>query len=233
MNNNFFNKNTAALTGMLLTFIICFVFFHNKTDLFRFPFQADVWGNAADWTMVAVTGFTAYYLVRSFEAQKVNNAIQAETLREQQKITQIEQFIHRERVKPKFDFKVSPKGKDIKGDKAIFSYAFHFFVQNATARKTSIEIFLYDHQQKENKSAGSGSGGPDKHPGDNISFMERGYEQKKLSVPLGGADFVFRFEFFLEYEDILGNRYKQSIMFYHDSNNKQNLQIRGQQLIES
>lgn len=44
-------------------------------DLFRFPYDAGVWGNAADWIMIIVTAFTAYYLIKSFNEQKRANEI--------------------------------------------------------------------------------------------------------------------------------------------------------------
>lgn len=39
--------------------------------MFDIPLQADVWGTVSDWVMIVVTAFTAYYLVKSFREQKI------------------------------------------------------------------------------------------------------------------------------------------------------------------
>jgi len=68
------NKVVSILVIVfVITFIICFYFLYGKYDLFRFPFNAEVWGNASDWTMVLVTLITAIYLVKTFTAQKNAN----------------------------------------------------------------------------------------------------------------------------------------------------------------
>lgn len=70
--------------------------------LTEFPFNADVWGTFSDWFMILVTATTAILLWLTFRSQKKSIEIQNETLREQQKINRIEQYNHKERIKPKF-----------------------------------------------------------------------------------------------------------------------------------
>lgn len=42
-----------------------------RITMFDIPLKADLWGTVSDWTMVIVTGFTAYYLVKTFRAQQI------------------------------------------------------------------------------------------------------------------------------------------------------------------
>ncbi|ERJ61319.1 hypothetical protein M472_21425 [Sphingobacterium paucimobilis HER1398] len=58
-------------------------------------------------------------------------------------------------------------------------------------------------------------------------MFETTYTQKKLSQQKDGADFIFRFEFTLVYDDILGNSYEQKIMFYEDNLGKTNYHAGG------
>jgi len=39
------------------------------TDIFKFPFQADVWGTAADWVIVVTTILGLIYIIRTFRSQ--------------------------------------------------------------------------------------------------------------------------------------------------------------------
>ena len=76
--------------GFLLLFIISFFIFYNKYDLFRFPFESEVWGNAADWTMVIVTIITAVYLIDTFQEQKRATCIQQKSLDAQNHTNKLE-----------------------------------------------------------------------------------------------------------------------------------------------
>lgn len=230
MNSIFKSRPFLILTILILVILVIFAI-SDKSDLFKYPFHSEVWGSVSDWTMVFVTGFTAYYLIKSFKAQVINNNIQSKTLQEQQKLTIIEQFIHRERVKPHFELRPFRKSATINEDIAKYSYSFHFFVLNGTAKNINIEAFLFNHEKGKNEKLFS-STTPEKSSGDNIGFMEEQYSQKKLEQPIDGAEYVFRFEFFLEFDDILNNRYKSSIMFFEDSNGLTNMHVRGSKIIE-
>ncbi len=54
---------------------IIFFIYYDTNDLFRFPFNSNVWGTASDWIMIFVTVITAILLVRTFEEQKRANNI--------------------------------------------------------------------------------------------------------------------------------------------------------------
>lgn len=41
-----------------------------QSELFNYPFQANVWGTFSDWVMVIVTALTAVYLIKTFRSQK-------------------------------------------------------------------------------------------------------------------------------------------------------------------
>ncbi|MBU7569984.1 MAG: hypothetical protein KAF41_04970 [Flavobacterium sp.] len=52
------------------------------------PFNSDVWGTVSDWTMVIMTGLTAYFLIKTF--------------REQKRATDIEHERYVDQIKPTF-----------------------------------------------------------------------------------------------------------------------------------
>ncbi|QBQ41099.1 hypothetical protein E2P86_08000 [Sphingobacterium psychroaquaticum] len=92
---DFYKENRPlfyTLIVILLLFCISFIVFYGKSDLFKFPFDSGVWGNAADWCMTVVTGFTAFYLVKTF--------------REQRKTTEIEQSRFIAEIKPFVELKI-------------------------------------------------------------------------------------------------------------------------------
>jgi hypothetical protein len=64
-----------------------FAAIHDKGDLFNYHFHSEIWGSESDWMMVFVTGFTAYYLIKSFKAQVINNNIQSKILKNRRKLT--------------------------------------------------------------------------------------------------------------------------------------------------
>lgn len=64
-----------------------------KNDLFQFPFRSEVWGTAADWTMVVVTAVTLWYLVKTLRSQ-----LQVQKL--QQKSTAIQNSIYLKDFRP-------------------------------------------------------------------------------------------------------------------------------------
>lgn len=53
--NNLLKTILKIIGFFLLLFIAAFYIFYGKYDLFRFPFDAEVWGNAADWVMAIGT----------------------------------------------------------------------------------------------------------------------------------------------------------------------------------
>lgn len=65
------------------------------TDIFKYPFIADVWGTVSDWVMIAVTGLTAYFLYKTLRSQ-------TKIQKMQQKITDIEDFKFKSSLMPKF-----------------------------------------------------------------------------------------------------------------------------------
>ena len=79
------NKIIPIITGVIgffggITFVNNWLVLNKefpKSEYLEVPFNPDAWGNIADWAIVLITGFTAYYLVKTF--------------REQQTITKLEQ----------------------------------------------------------------------------------------------------------------------------------------------
>ena len=72
-------RKLAKIAGVAFAiFVVLFLKCYDTNDLFRFPFNSNVWGTASDWIMIVVTFFTAILLVRTFEEQKRSNDIQNE-----------------------------------------------------------------------------------------------------------------------------------------------------------
>ncbi|MCY1520182.1 hypothetical protein D9M68_549530 [compost metagenome] len=161
--------------------------------------------------MVIVTAFTVFYLIKSFSAQRASNNIQNKTLIEQQKITEIEQFIFKEKVKPIFELKVGDHGMkiDTVNEKATAKYSFNFFVHNAAAKNINIKDYLSDHNIGE-------SSRNELYPGMNFSSMPLEYHQDKINIE-EAVDYIFRFSFIITYSDALDNYYEQNIIYYSDS----------------
>lgn len=66
------NLNLAKITGIAsVIFVILFIIYYDTNDLFRLPFNSNVWGTASDWMMVVVTIITAIYLIKTFKQQKL------------------------------------------------------------------------------------------------------------------------------------------------------------------
>lgn len=215
---NFTSRYRAILTLLLFTTVVIVAYIGRISTLYIFPFEAAVWGTFSDWTMVIVTSFTVYFLIRSFVAQAESNRIQHQTLREQQKITEIEQFIFKERVKPIFYLEVGEHGfkVDNLSETATAIYSFNFYTHNASAKDINTDCYLSDEESKSNKHMFSTSR-TELHPGMNSSTMPQEFHQQKTKIK-DMADYVFRFSFKIKYADILGNHYEQEIIFYNDSN---------------
>jgi len=67
-----------------------------SSDLFTYPFIADVWGTFSDWAMVIVTGLTLYFIVKTFRSQQHVQNLQL-------KMTLIENERYRFEIMPKFN----------------------------------------------------------------------------------------------------------------------------------
>lgn len=76
------------------------------SDLNKFPFISDVWGNVSEWCMVIVTGFTLFYLVKTFRSQQAVQMLQL-------KVTSIENERYRLEHMPKFSVSTITKDLEI------------------------------------------------------------------------------------------------------------------------
>lgn len=54
---------------LLLLSLIFLGYWGRSSSLFEFPFNARVWGTASDWAMIAVTAITAYFLWKTLTKQ--------------------------------------------------------------------------------------------------------------------------------------------------------------------
>ncbi|NHE57945.1 hypothetical protein [Cyclobacterium plantarum] len=87
----FFKKNALILllVGIpLFLFLFISIFFKSHSNIWVFPFNVEIWGTVSDWFMVWVTAITAIYLIKTFK--------------EQQRLTEIENYDYKEKIKPEF-----------------------------------------------------------------------------------------------------------------------------------
>lgn len=84
------------------------------TDIF--PLYAEIWGTVSDWIMIAVTAVTAFFLYKTLNSQRI-------VQKAQQRITDIEEHQHLERIKPDFDL--------------------HFIADNRTNTKEGVKITFH------------------------------------------------------------------------------------------
>ncbi|HUH19387.1 hypothetical protein [Albibacterium sp.] len=220
------NYRAIILSALLIVFVFL-GYMGRNSSFFTFPLNAGVWGTLSDWIMVIVTAFTVFYLIKSFSAQRASNSIQNETLIEQQKITEIEQFIFKEKVKPIFELKIGDHGMNIDeiNEEATATYSFNFFVHNGAAKDIHIEDYLFDHNGSSNNMIGASSRN-ELYPGMNFSSMPSEYKQHKINNNQD-VHYIFRFSFIITYCDVLDNYYEQNVIFYSDSNDLKNIHQGG------
>ena len=83
MKNN--NKSVLIIiTTLIIGFFSGIAFVNNwlaihkkypKIALFEFPFDVTIWGTVSDWLIVTTTIITGYFLVKTFQAQKIATEI--------------------------------------------------------------------------------------------------------------------------------------------------------------
>jgi len=75
---NFYKKYRLIcniIISLCSLFILSFIFFYGKNDLFKFPFDVEVWGNVSDWVNSAITLGSVIYVVKQFYSQKEQDRI--------------------------------------------------------------------------------------------------------------------------------------------------------------
>jgi len=160
-----------------------------------------VWGTVSDWTMVLITGITAYYLYRTLQSQK-------DVQETQTRLFEIESIRFRESIKPlleyslsNIEFKPGEKGKEI----------LTIEVRNL-AESVALEI-TSDYPSNHNVT-------PVAIP---IDFSSIRKHLKKDDKPLlfhfllEGDTKIYFITFTLTYQDISGTKYKQGVFCIKDS----------------
>jgi len=181
----------------LVLFIIVFFLFYDKYDLFRFPFEADVWGTASDWVMIFVTAITAFYLYQSLKSQREIQLMQ-------QKVTKIEEYDYLMKIKP--DFKISIdrctiKPKNLNGPQVVNGLAI-LETENHTAINVKILIRTYINNELRTERDES------------FDYREPQYETAlkidEFEIKRDGSD-NFHITYNITYQDVDGNHYKKRI----------------------
>lgn len=180
----------------LVLFIIAFFLFYNKYDLFRLPFDVNVWRTVSDWVMIFVTAITAYYLYQSLKSQREIQLMQ-------QKVTKMEEYDYLMKIKP--DFKISIDRSTIKpnlsGPQIVNCLAI-LEAENHTAINVKILIRTYINNELRAEFDESFDR---REPKYGIALKIDQFEVKR-----DGSD-NFHITYNTTYEDIEGNPYKKRI----------------------
>ena len=169
-------------------------------DLFKFPFQADVWGTASEWIMIVVTGITAWFLYK--------------TLQSQNRLYDIEHLRLREDYKPKLKYQVFENGNlpiDIRLQAKSVA-----IINNG---QTSVKNVYADNPVSEYIWASTPSV-------DSLKNILTTGEKISLNIIFKSFDenvLKDKFQFIVHYEDMVGFKYQQAVVCYFESNDKNNL----------
>ncbi len=107
------------------------------SDLFRFPFVAEVWGTASDWAMVIVTTLTLSALVSTLRSQLIIQRLQ-------EKSTRINNELYRKQNKPAFTFGLEKKThqniKELKGITKVTYFEVSMLLNRYPAKNLSTSV---------------------------------------------------------------------------------------------
>lgn len=157
-----------------------------------FYFDVDIWGTVSDWLMVLVTTITAYYLYKTLQSQKDVQDIQA-------KLYEIETIRFRESIKPSFKFSIE-KGTPKEGENISF-----FVIQISNeSNNLALSITINSVDTKDIKRQFLFGKPKD--------FLKSGDEPINIYYTLENNSKITNVVIFeLDYEDISGVKYKQSV----------------------
>ncbi|SEL23514.1 hypothetical protein [Parapedobacter koreensis] len=181
----------------LVLFIIAFFLFYDKYNLFRFPFDANVWGTASDWVMIFVTAITAYYLYQSLKSQREIQLMQ-------QKVTKIEEYDYLMKIKPNFKISIDRstiKPKNLSGPQIVNCLAI-LEAENHTAINVKVLIRTYINNELQAEYDESFDRYEPKYG--NVLKIDQ------FEVKRDGSD-KFHITYNITYDDIEGNSYKKRI----------------------
>jgi len=169
------------------------------------PFNAEVWGTVSDWVVVAVTTTTAFFIYRTFRSQ-------ISVQRNQQYITDIEGERFRIEYKPKLQLGVQEVINKTEG----------------ASVKSNIRVFL-SIVEKDCKNLNIETP-PNTSTVESVSISKDGIglsssidyvyapNNYNLHFKVSSIAAIFPYEggslfFFLHFEDIIGNRYRQEYRY--------------------
>ncbi|GGC47755.1 hypothetical protein GCM10011386_44880 [Parapedobacter defluvii] len=195
------------LLSALVLFVIVFFLFYGKYDLFRFPFDAGVWGTASDWAMIFVTAITAVFIYRTFQAQ-------IEVFRLQERITKYESFNYTEKIKPIFELIITKREVEQVGNNIVVNYGFKLTNTTYPAEGVKITGILFPYLDPVMEVFWEFEDFT-RHPRDPIGPIDR----KLAALPFKDGNsneprFFLHITFSLSYEDKDGNEYGQTIEVY-------------------
>lgn len=82
---NFYRKYKVLcifLSLIIVLFVFSFTVFYGKSDLFKFPFDVDIWGTVSDWAIVFLTFTSGLLILQTLKAQVNSNRISQDNFRQ-------------------------------------------------------------------------------------------------------------------------------------------------------
>lgn len=136
----FYKRNKVlciSIGGFVTLFTALFIIFYGKYDLFKFPFDANVWGNAADWIMVVGTLVSLILILQTLILQNDANSVN-------KRLADIQTFKHIESIKPEIKIDGEPpiySDKTVRSVKPSVSTKYYLMVKKNRLKNVEMSIF--------------------------------------------------------------------------------------------
>lgn len=207
---------------ILVVFILVFIIFYGKVELFKFPFISDVWGTASDWVMILVTAITAYFLWKTLNAQTKSIAIQNETLVHQEQIAKIERHKYIENIKPEFELEITNiRTREV--SEATTRLVMDVSLTSKSNKALDVKILSYTNPFFPNKTKFLHSEKDVLERNETWSVLFRNAYALNFTEKDGTDAFMLAIDFEVKFHDIERNPYSQSFLFYCNKKGDQRL----------
>jgi|SRR5690606_15906944 len=205
---NFYKQNKYLfifIAVFILVFIILFIVFYGKYDLFKFPFNSNVWGNAADWVLVFGTIISLILILQTLFLQNEAHLVN-------KRLADIQIFRHIESIRPEISIKGETPNYSMNLGKPLSpSVETNYYLQLEKNSIKEIEVLIFYRtifcEDIKNESF------QELVPGQKIPL-----QNKIILDEISGENEQFNIEIIMTYKDMEGNQYLHT--FNLDKKNK-------------
>lgn len=196
----FYKRNKVlciSIGGFVTLFTALFIIFYGKYDLFKFPFDANVWGNAADWIMVVGTLVSLILILQTLILQNDANSVN-------KRLADIQTFKHIESIKPEIKIDGEPpiySDKTVRSVKPSVSTKYYLMVKKNRLKNVEMSIFYRTKvEEKIQEKRFPELNENNKIPLENTISIDK----------IGGISEVFEIQVIMTYNDIEYNKYRHT-----------------------